>query len=47
MSVKRLDDPHVERMLAEYRRRIGRANDGPLTPRSPAAAKPRRSKSGN
>ncbi len=38
MTVKPLNDAHLQRMLAEYRRRVGRTTDDPLTPRPPVAA---------
>ena len=36
MTVKPLNDAHLARMLAEYRRRIGRAEEDHLAPRPPA-----------
>lgn len=35
MTAKPLNDAHLQRMLAEYRRRVGRTTDDPLTPRPP------------
>jgi len=38
MTVKPLNDAHLQRMLAEYRRRVGRTTEDPLTPRPSEAA---------